>query len=424
MLLLLALTTALADTPAPAEEIAETIAVPNTDLLVHVPKGEGPIPDWAWSTGDITNEVKLGMRNRAAFTDIRLRTTGYQPDPHKVADDLLRWVQEQDENDEYQEYTLGEMELSEHEVLGPIVRLPFTVFDTHMEQTFYDELVMFASHSIGVIVTSISSDSAERSHEVLESMIAMIENPRPAVPAEELPTGSVTSTFGLEVDLPVGWRALTEEELMSRNTELVRGESSFFGNPANFYVVDESKLSSTLFSCNASDGSSMFIVDPEKSEQARQNIDTWARVALEGGLYQVTTDKSATGGEEIPDHPMSVEQIEKIEWITLGDREGYLVHAHGTVWDEPREASLFYTAWDDLGITCIAMADPEENASLETFERVMRGASVVDSANHPMPMSTATRYARWWPYSHPALQLYWLPIPLILLSGLFVYKSD
>jgi len=404
---------------------AETIAVPNTDLYLNLPEvEEGTASVWAWSTGDVTSDVKLGMRNQEAFTDIRLRVTGHQPSPHLVADDLLAWIHAQDEADTYQDYTVGEMVLSEHETLGEMVSIPFEVFDTHMEQTFYDEIIMFAGHSTGIIVTSISSDSQERSHEVLSDVISMMEHGTPPLPAEELPTGDITTDFGLELSLPAGWRALTPDELSHRNTELIRADGDFFGFPANLYVMDEHKLVNTVFECNASEGSSMFIVDPEKSETALANFTTWAEIAFGGGLYQITTDSNHTGGEVIPENPMAIEDMGEVEFVQFADREGYIVRATGTVWGEPKEGSMFYTAWDNLGITCVAFTSPENSAVLETFERTMRTMTVTNSESHPMPMSTATRYARWWPYSHPLLQLYWLPIPMLLLSGFFVYKSD
>jgi hypothetical protein len=168
----------------------------------------------------------------------------------------------------------------------------------------------------------------------------------------------------------------------------------------------------------------MYIVDPNKSETALNNFRTWAEIAFGGGMYQVITDSSHTGGEVIPDNPMVIEELGDVEFVQFEDREGYMVRAKGTVWGEEREGSMFYTSWDNLGITCVAFTTPENSAVLETFERTMRTMRVTDGANHPMPMSASTRYARWWPYSNPLLQLYWLPIPMLLLSGFFVYKSD
>lgn len=404
---------------------AETIAVPNTDLYLHLPElEEGVPPVWAWSTGDITSQVKLGMRNTEEFTDIRVRVTNHQPIPHMVADDLLTWIQAQDESDTYQTYTIGDMVLSEHETLGQLVSIPFEVFDTHMEQAFFNEIVLFAGHSTGIIVTSISSDSQERSHSVLTEVLDMMEHGTDPVVVEDLPTGDITTHFGLELTLPAGWRALTEDELSHRSTELIRAEGSYFGLPANLYVMDQHRLANTVFECNASDGSSLFIVDPDKSEIALQNFTSWAEIAFGGGLYQVTTDSNLTGGEIIPNNPMVIEEFGEVEFLQFEDREGYMIRAKGTVWGEEKEGSMFYTSWDNIGITCLAFTSPEDNAVLETFERTLRTMTVNDSANHPMPMSTATRYARWWPYSHPLLQLYWLPIPMLLLSGFFVYKSD
>ena len=72
---------------------AQTIAVPGTDLMIHLPETDPDLPaPWTYSTGDNSSEVKVGMRNPEAFTDIRLSTTGLQPDVVAVKVDLLLWL--------------------------------------------------------------------------------------------------------------------------------------------------------------------------------------------------------------------------------------------------------------------------------------------------------------------------------------------
>jgi hypothetical protein len=50
------------------------------------------------------------------------------------------------------------------------------------------------------------------------------------------------------------------------------------------------------------------------------------------------------------------------------------------------------------------------------FENAVRTIAITDSAEHPMVLSFMSSYRRWWPYAHPALQLYWLVLPLFLLA--------
>ena len=87
-------------------------------------------------------------------------------------------------------------------------------------------------------------------------------------------------------------------------------------------------------------------------------------------------------------------------------------------------ASLFYTAWDDVGLLCRAIAPTDETAVLGTFESMVRQIEILDSDLHPMPLSMKARYIRWWPTAHPLLQLYWIPIPLLLMAGWLVLRDD
>jgi len=44
-----------------------------------------------------------------------------------------------------------------------------------------------------------------------------------------------------------------------------------------------------------------------------------------------------------------------------------------------------------------------------------------------MPLSMRAKYIRWWPYSpynNPWAQLYWVPIPIMLLAVWLITKDE
>jgi hypothetical protein len=404
---------------------AQTVAVPGTDLMIHLPESDPDLPPpWSYRTMDVSSEVKVGMRNIEAFTDIRLSTTSYQPEVAAVSEDLLAWLESEDEADPYEEYSIGELVAEEHEKLGPLLRVPFEVADTHLEQTFYREMVFFGIEGAGVVVTAISSDSAERANTVLSEVVEMMDPMKPALADEDLPTGKVQTPSGFSVELPVGWRALTDGERDQREMALIKGTSDYAGEPASFFVVDTQYLNKTPFFCRVNDAASLHVLDPNKSSAAVENFKTYGRVFLKGGQFRLTEGGDSLVGDSLPEKPLDIQAEDDVEFFALADRDAYLWRVSGAVFDEPVSASLFFTTYDDLGLTCVAHASEGDEAILGTFEGVMRGLEILDGENHPMALSMGARYTRWWPFSNPLMQLYFFPIPLLAFGAWFVYKSD
>lgn len=404
---------------------AQTIAVPGTDLMIHLPKSDPDLPPvWTHSTGDISSEVKVGMRNREAFTDIRLSTTGHQPDVFAIQEDLLAWVKAEDEADDYEEYTLGEMTQEAHETLGPLLRMPFEVFDSHLEQPFYRELVFFGIEGSGVVLTAISSESAERAHTVLNEVVAMMDPMQPALAKADLPQGEIQTLSGFRLKLPMGWRGLTPAETGRRDMALILGDSIYAGEGAYFFAVDTAFLNKTAFYCRVNDAASLHVLSPEKSLLAVDNFKTYARVLLKGGSFRLTEGGDTVVSESLPENPVDIRSEGAVHYLEMADREAYLWEVKGTVWDEPTTAQIFFTTYDDLGLTCLAHAQAGAEAILGTFSGVMKGLTIVDGEDHPMTLSTGARYTRWWPFSNPFMQLYFFPFPLLAFGAWFVYKSD
>jgi hypothetical protein len=188
--------------------------------------------------------------------------------------------------------------------------------------------------------------------------------------------------------------------------------------------VDTAYLNKTVFSCRVNDAAGLHVLAPDKSDLAVENFKTYARLLFKGGSFRLTEGGNAVISESIPDDPLDIKSEGEVQFLQMGDRDAYLWEVKGTVWDKPSTSQVFFTSYDDLGLTCVSQAEDSEKAILGTFSGVMKGLQIVDGENHPMVLSMGARYTRWWPFSNPLMQLYFFPIPLLAFSAWFLYKSD
>ncbi len=426
----LALAEPTGDPAETAEEVeaprTKDIKVPGVDLIARLPLPENPddLPLWSHGLGDATSEVKLGLRRVDAFTDLRVQVTAYQPDLERITGSLVAWLEAQDEADSFETYTLGETTLLEHERLGPLVQIPFSVRDEHLEQDFWDEVALFSVEGAGVLVTAVSSDSAEKAHEVLAEALDLLFPTVAALGADDLPAGRVETPAGYALEIPTGWRTLTEKEARLRSTVRIAGDGPFSGQFARIYGVDPGELEKVIFECTASAEPTLHVLDPSKSPQAAENFRKFATVQLRGGRVRIQTGSQERMIDVVAEQPVQPEGEGELTWLSLPHRQAYLWRISGTLFDEPVAVSMFYTAWDDVGLLCRAITPTDETAVLGTFESMVRQIEILDSEMHPMPLSMKARYIRWWPTAHPLLQLYWIPIPLLLMAGWLVLRDD
>ena len=245
---------------------------------------------------------------------------------------------------------------------------------------------------------------------------------KPALSTEELPYGRYVSDGGYEITLPEGWRGLTAREMSIISTSRI-GEGPYEGYRALQVFSDPAVLDGEQkFTCGIySTGSRpVEVLDPAKSAQHAENYRTQARVLLKGGSFKITsggtgeTIKAELGAQA----PTEIDQdaTGRLEVINLGDRDAFLWHVNGMQNGEPVTVLTYYTAWDNLGLNCFVVAPESEGVLLSTFEETVRSVAVTDPEAHPMVLSFMSRYRRWWPYAHPALQLYWLILPLFMLA--------
>lgn len=413
----------LAITTADAKD-TNKLTVPGVPLAVNLPEvdEETEAQSWGYSEGDATTEIKLALRNTERFANVTIQSTDYQPILDAIADNLVDEIAESD--DEETAVTPGELERLEAENIGEYLSIPLKIHDGFMEQDFWGRTIVFPVLGHGVLLSIVTSkEEPEHLDAVVEEVLGMLEIKKEPLPDDELPTGRVTADAGYELELPSGWRALTEEEARRRSAARIAGDGSYSGSLAELFVVDTAHLSEDVFNCEADANGTLEVIDPERSPRAAENFLTMAEVSLKGGRFRFVDGTEERFVDVMTETPVIPEGEGSLDFIDLGDREAYLWKVSGTLYDDPVEAAVFYTSYDDVSLTCYAIADEDQDSRIGSFEKAMRSLSVIDGINHPMHFSLKARYIRWWPSSNPLLQLYWLPIPIFLLGSWLIFKD-
>ncbi|HJN74668.1 MAG TPA: hypothetical protein QGF58_12105 [Myxococcota bacterium] len=396
------------------------IPVPGLELEIHVPDPADGFQVWGWTVNDATMDTRVGMRNSSEYTDVVFSATFYQPDLTKLGGEIVEQILPMDDED--LEITAGELQRFEHEELGEVLYVNAHIWDGWLERDLWSQTVVFNVKGGAVIIRATSSDTLERADSVLASVLEMAVVLEPPIPELDLPYGSYEAEAGYTVEIPTGLRALTEEE--APDSKRISGDGPFTGLLATFHVVDPAQLNRSVFDCEAVSGAPLEVLDPAKSTDAVENFKTAMRVVLKGGKYRL----ESSGDEQFVDLDTTVPLYAKVEdevrFIELAHREAFLWRVQGEVFEEPVHASVFYTAYDDIGLLCKALAEDGDEAILGTFEATMTGVEIREGELHPMPMSLASRYKRWWPWKNPLLQIYWLPVPLFLVAGWLVIRDD
>ncbi|MCP4810295.1 MAG: hypothetical protein GY913_23775 [Proteobacteria bacterium] len=398
------------------------IAVPGVELEVRVPAppDETGVQPWQWTINDTTMDTRLGMANREAYTYLRFGATDYQPDLTKLGDEIIEQLLPMD--DEELEISPGELQRFEHEALGDVIVLNAHIWDSWMERDLWSQTIVFNVEGSAIMLTSQSSDTLVQADVILGEVIDMLSVVEPPIAEDDLPYGVLDTPAGYTIELPMGWRALTEDE--APDSTRIAGDGPFAGNLSQIFVVDPASLSKPVFECVANAGSPLEVLAPAKSTEAIENFKTAMRVQLKGGKYRLES-----AGDEIfidadTSIPLYTTTEGEVEFLPLGERDAYRWRVEGTVFEEPVAASVFYTAYSDIGLVCTSVVEQGDEALLGTFDSSVDKLRITDDAAHVMPLSLASKYKRWWPMSNPLLQLYWLPVPLFLIAGWLVVRDD
>ena len=410
----------VAEGEEPEKRRATAVPVPGLELEVHIPDAVDGYQPWGWTVNDATMDTRVGMRNSEEYTDVVFMATFYQPDLTQLGEEIVEQILPMDDED--LEISPGELRRFEHEDFGEMLYLNAHVWDGWLERDLWSQTVLFNVRGGAVIIRATSSDTLERADKVMADILDMqvvLEEP---IPEEELPYGTYAAEAGYTLEIPSGLRALTEQEALE--SKRIAGGGPFAGLLATLYVVDPASLNRPIFDCEAVSGAPLEVLDPRKSEEAVENFKTAMRVVLKGGKYRLVS----SGDEQFVDLdttvPLYTTVEDEVRFLQLPHREAYLWRVRGEVFEEPVHASVFYTTYDDIGLLCKSMAEEGDEAILGTFEQTMTAIEIRDGELHPMPMSLASKYKRWWPWSNPLLQIYWLPVPLFLVAGWLVIRDD
>ncbi len=419
-----------------------TYALPDLDIVVRVPL-EDPTQVWRPPSWALVSESSLalqpdGQQIIAMFEQVQRE---FQPrlDPEisiprgpTMGDEFIDDVYA---GPELGEVTWGEFELVRSPNLGEYLRGTAVVDLPDREDENGRLVVSFYPVRGGlnatVIVGVAEPEAIIAADDTLASMTAFFAGP---VPTKDLPTGHVVDGAGYELDLPADWRALTERERTAIKGEPVGGNSGYGGALAHQWYFDPASPGGHEgFGCVAYSADTMEIVSPDKAPRLGNNYRLAASLILRGGSYKVDGGKPIRGrpADLLDSRHVVVDPTVEgdLQTIKIGDREAYLwsttgkrISASGE--EEAVTVGTFYTAYDDVNLHCQAVANGEHPDLLSTFQDTMRTLRVTDGAQHPLELGLMARYKQWWPYKNAALQLYWLPIPIILFAAWLANRGD
>jgi len=407
-----------------ADAKPKEIKIPTVPVSVVLPEidEETEVQEWGFSEGDAFADIKLAMRNAEKFANVTFQATDYQPSLEAIKPNLIEALIESDDEDT--KITPGEIEAVDHPDLGEMLVIPLEIHDSFMEQDFWGLKIVLPVEGHGIVMTIVTSkEEPEHLEEVQAEVFGMLKVDKKPLSESELPYGTISTDAGYTVELPGGWRALTEDEARRRSNARIAGEGDFSGKLADLFVIDTAHLGELVFNCvTASDGT-LEVIDPDRYKQAADNFLTLAEVSMRGGSYRFQDGTEERFIDVMTETPVEPEGKSELQFLNLPSRDAYLWTTAGSLYGDPVSASLFDTGYDNVSLSCYTVADDGEDGRLGSFEKVMRGLKVVNGELYPMHYSLKARYIRWWPTSNPFLQLYWLPIPMFLVGSWLIFKD-
>lgn len=449
--LTLALTLGIATaqgTPDPvAEPTEKQHPLPDLDLLFRVPlvqEGRAPAypawapPSWAVTSGASLALEKAGTQLLAMAEEVPLAwQPRFTPESAATAGPLLT---ERFLASTYAGPTLGRttwlgFEIVESPTLGTVLRGTATVeLPEALDVTGHLVLdfVPVRAGLTAVFVLGVADlETTSAALNELESFAVHFDGP---VKEADLPTGKQAERAGYSFTIPDGFRAFTERERLALNGEPVGGNSGFGGALAHQTWLDPSDpTGNTSFGCVAYSGQTLEIVPTERSKRLSDNFRLMSSLALRNGSYTIDGGKPIRGrsADLLSGRSTQVDptQLGTLETWEIGDRLGYHWVTKGTQTtmagtERHVQVHTFYTAWSDVNLHCQAAADDAGSPLLSAFDEAMRGLRVDNGAEHELKLSLMSEYKIWWPYSSPLLQLYWLPIPIVMFAAWLAGRGD
>lgn len=391
------------------------------------------VPDarWQWDTSqERVLELWSPTRGVPRFHVEHLQTA--QPDPEtadlEAFEDLLKHRFE----------ATGHLDQT-HAELHPVDGLGMTLLASGRQQTSGSKLDLrvVVVPDAGGLVAMYGFDLAgspgltRRTDELLSSL----HLDHPPLSHDQLGYGHVTQVVGYELDLPERWRMLSPDESPNDAVELVEGGAHALQAAQATYVDTATLLSDAelarAFVCRAKSTAvaPLQIVNPRHDPIPAGNLLARLGVLIGGGTLQQGNDwldqalawRFRTDDIVVKLAPSDPQDVH-IE--TLADRDAFRWQGRGTRMGEPVTVGAWYTSWDDVELYCVAVIPQHDDEALAAFDQAMHTLRVTDAEHHPMYVSFRTRYVNWWPWSHPLVQIYLLPVYVFVpLFGLLLWWS-
>jgi hypothetical protein len=407
------------------------VNVPGLPVDVAIPDPLiGEMPVWSFRALDSTSEVRLAMRNAELFTNVQWSAIPFQVDLTSVDLELMSedLGLNEDVTDMDMVQTLGEWQSADHPELGPVLYMNLHVLDTFMDRPLYGHILVFSVSGGTAIVTTQSSMDLATAQLVLADVVTMSEVTEPAKSFEEQGlVGRLDHEAGFSLTVPEGMRALSVEE-MDISPPRLAGNGPYGGAESELLLIETRRpVPNRALYCWATTEAQLEILPAEKSQESVQNFREWANALGRGGSVRIET----SGEEVFLDHAENTwmpfhaaeGELGSVELLPMDHRDAYLYRVPGEVYTEDHDARFFYTTYADVGLTCWVLAGPEDPSLIDDFDQAMKGLEITDGAAHPMYLTTRGRYKRWWPTGNPFLQLYWAPIPILLIAGWLVLRD-
>lgn len=441
--LLLSASPALAQEPTEAtEESVVTYPLPDLDIVVRVPLDDTENvwrpPPWAIvSESDLALQPE-GLQLVAMFDMVQreFQPTFDEARAQQVGQALAQaYVDDVYAGPQLGETTWDRIEFVKHPGLGPHLRAHASIELPEREDVGGQLVVSLYPVRYGlnavVVVGVATPEEIDLAAQRLADMITFYDGP---MAWKDLPTGTVQDAAGYSITLPDGFRGMADRERTALRGEPVGGNSGYGGALSTQWYFDPGSVGAHQgFGCVAFSGSTLEIVDPSKAPRLADNFRLASRLMLKGGTYTVDGGKPIRGrsADMLDGRSIVVEPDARgeLKTMSIGDRPAYLWQVQGkrvsaSGEEEPVQVATFYTAYSDVNLHCQVAAPATNPELVDQFIQSVGTVTITNGAEYPLHQGLMAQYKEWWPYTNPAMQLYWLPIPIILFAGWLANRGD
>lgn len=409
-----------------AEAAPRVITEKDWTWSLALPEAEGARA-WVWNTEPGSGSVRMEpVGSRTATVTVTMHTGGFQAD----LSSLDRSWRDGSRSGEIDSLVgpEGTVERLDHPTLGPTVYLTGRSPAGRAVQRAYVE-----TGEGYLVVSALDVAGSALPPELVQEVLGMVRLQHPRVPREQLPYGKVAPDGVYELTLPEGWRAATDAEMDRMGGDrLVKGPLQgkrmhrVFFDPARPGPAHEQ----SAFACtvNLAARNPLEIVDPVEFPLQGRSFRARTRSLLRFTSYRVGSGDDSTKVDwkrpsNMPVLHVPPEATGELSVVKLADRRAYLWKVFAAWNDTPMQVATLYTSFGDHELDCYAWTPETQPDTVHAFLLAVPTVRIVEGDTYPMKMSIHTRYREAWPFRHPLLQAWWLPIPLALVALWYGWKS-